>query len=128
MSVIRRVLLVEDSEADQLIGRIAVETFDPTVELMVAHDGQAALELLAQAEAPPDLILLDINMPGMGGHAFLAEFTKSHTPTSVVAMLTSSAQESDKQRCLRYPCVVDYIVKPLEPGDLERLSTLLASK
>ena len=64
-------------------------------------------------------------MPGMDGHEFLAEYDKHDQYTSVVVMLTTSAQTSDREKCSAYSFVKEYIIKPLELDDMKTLSTLL---
>ena len=125
MSTIKTILIVDDSKADHVIVGFAIEYFDPTIQVLNAYDGQHALDILAEVATPPDLILLDINMPGMNGIEFLAEYAKYQTPSSVIAMLTSSDQYSDESTCMAYPFVKKYIIKPLDVSDLEEINTLM---
>ncbi len=65
---------------------------------------------------PPMLIMLDINMPIMGGFQFLEEYTKLVSNTqdlasTVLTMFTSSEKEKEKERALSYDVVKGYIVK-----------------
>ncbi len=71
----RSILLVEDdSDALQLFGRI-LSAEPHKYKVLQASNGQQALELLRKRK--PDLILLDIIMPGMDGFTFLAEKNQS---------------------------------------------------
>lgn len=125
MKKIHTVLIVDDSEADHIIAGIAIEAYDASIVVHKAYDGQEALNLLENLGAPPDVILLDINMPGMNGHEFLAEYSKSSQPSSVIAMLTTSDQVSDREECFTYPFVKKYIVKPLDAGDIDTIAKSL---
>ncbi len=115
------VLVVDDSAADQFITKRLLATFDSSIAVLQAYDGDEALRLLDTLAKSPDLILLDINMPAMNGHEFLEEYTSREMQAAVVVMLTSSDQESDRERALAHKCVRRYIIKPLEVSDLEAL-------
>lgn len=119
------VLVVDDSEIDHITMQYALEDFDPTIDMLSAYDGQEALDLLATLERQPNLIFLDINMPGMNGHEFLSAYAKASFATSVVVMLTSSDQTEDRQKCEMYDFVQEYFIKPLEFDDLHAISSLL---
>ncbi len=119
MANIQSVLLVDDMEIEHMNVRYVLEDCWPDVNLHTAYDGQEALDLLASLETPPDLIFLDINMPRMDGHEFLARYKASEGECSVVVILTSSNQQLDKDRCDAYDFVKKFISKPLEELDLE---------
>lgn len=112
------ILVVEDSEPDQFLCKVMLERFNPDIQVMQAYDGQEALDFLTKAGEQPDLIFLDINMPGMDGYEFLDKYCggKSKAVTADkkadVIMLTSSSFAGDKKRSLAYDCVKDYIMKP----------------
>jgi CheY-like chemotaxis protein len=115
------ILVVDDSESDQFISQLMIESYDPNIVVLSAYDGQEALEMLASDECKPDLILLDINMPRMNGHEFLEEYSKKYDKQAVVMMLTSSEQEADRERAMAYSCVKTYLIKPLDESQLEAI-------
>src|SRR3569833_1913645 len=82
--------------------------------IIAATCGEKALQL-AQHQPPPDLILLDIRMPGMDGYSVLAHL-KSHPATADIPVMFVTAQDeaTDEARGLR-PGVADYLVKPVNP-------------
>jgi CheY-like chemotaxis protein len=125
MSKIHSVLIVDDSEIDHITIRYAIEDFDPTIEVTTVSDGQAALDTIASTTSPFDVILLDINMPGMNGHDFLTEYAKQPLPTTVIVMLTSSSQQDDMDRCYQYDFVKEFIGKPLYPESLKQIENIL---
>ncbi len=109
-----RVLLAEDEPISQ---EIAVELLQ-SVALSVdaASDGLEALE--KAAANPYDLILLDLQMPGMNGldAAMAIRKLPGRSDTPILA-LTANAFEEDRERCLQAG-MNDYIPKPVDPGAL----------
>jgi DNA-binding response OmpR family regulator len=104
----RRVLVVDD---DQDIRRMVEKILGTAgYAVSVAKDGQSGLTL-AKAERP-DLILLDVMMPGIDGMAVLAEFrrTKELAHTKVI-MLTAKSQPSDKAASARVGADL-HVIKP----------------
>ena len=74
-----RVLLVEDSEGGAQLMRIAFGERLPDARLEVFTDGERALDALdAGRLAEWDLVLLDLRLPGVGGHEVLAAVRASH--------------------------------------------------
>ncbi len=116
---ISTIMIVDDSPSDQLLSKLLIEQYDPTIEVLQAYDDGEALEMLKTLSPPPDLILLDINMPGMDGHTFLEKHSaKNDAPPPVIVMLTSSSLTKDKEKALSYNCVKKYSTKPLNTTDL----------
>lgn len=95
------ILLVEDNPGDILLTRKAFKSSKILNSLHVVTDGTAALNFLRRqgeySEAPrPDLILLDINLPGLDGHEVLAAIKADEDLCQIpVVMLTSSDHERD---------------------------------
>lgn len=121
---ISSVLVIDDSEGDQLLTAMAIKGLKPDIKIIKAYDGQEALNILETTQSRPDLILLDINMPGMDGMEFLEKYNENNDASSVVVMLSSSNQGSDKEKTLAYPCVKAYFIKPIDEKDLEFLKEL----
>jgi CheY-like chemotaxis protein len=119
--VINTILLVDDEEIDHVITKYTLAEYNPDIVVTSVYDGDEALAFLQNSSQPPDLILLDINMPGMNGHQFLAAYAEWDKRSSVVVMLTSSDQDSDRRQCEQYQFVYDVLLKPLSVSDLERL-------
>lgn len=115
LSVVK-ILIIEDNPGDVELTRRALESSKLHNELIVAPDGQTALNLLKAVGTPqdlPDLILLDLNLPGLSGLEILAAL-KGQTPWAriPVVILTSSQAEMDiaKSYDLHANC---YVTKPL---------------
>lgn len=90
------VYLVEDDPDHTLVISRAIKQISPQVQVQAIDDGEAALSMLRTSDTPPDLILLDINMPGLSGFDVLAQIKSDdrlkHIP---VVMLTSSELAPD---------------------------------
>lgn len=116
------ILVVDDDESFQFLCKMVFKRSGESCQLIEAFDGIQALEILQAGDPMPDLILLDINMPRMNGHQFLEEYAKLATgDIPVVAMLTSSEQQRDRQNTMRYSFVRDYLSKPLCKEHVQRL-------
>ncbi len=123
-SVTRRVLLAEDNAVNQLVARRILEKhgFDVTI----AVNGQKAVE--AFDAGPFDLVLMDVQMPVMGGFeatGLLRQRERGRgTRTPIVAM-TAHAMTGDRERCLEAG-MDDYLTKPIDaPALIEVVHRLL---
>lgn len=125
MKKVNSIMVVDDSEMDHIIAKFAIQDYDESVEVLSAYDGREALELLDTLSVEPDIIFLDINMPGMNGHEFLVEYAKREQLSIVIAMLTSSDQTEDREKCMSHGFVKKYMVKPLEAEDIRRIAAAL---
>jgi len=117
------VLLVEDNEDHIFLTRRVLQTSGLPLNLHVVCDGGEALRFVsrigAYADAPrPDLILLDIKLPGKDGFEVLQEL-KSHECFKAipVVMLTSSAADADIRRACGLGAN-SYITKPIQLDDI----------
>lgn len=127
---IRRLAIIDDGEFDQMLYARLIERTGHVEETLSFFSAEDAIRYFEGAEAQPvDVILLDLNMPGMTGFDFLEHITRT-TPENyadiVIVMLTTSLNPSDIRRAASYECIRDYIKKPLEPDDLARLAKLLS--
>ena len=83
------------------------------MQILVARDGQEAVELLRSQSSRPDLILLDINMPKLTGLEVLRTVKGDSSLSQIPAvMLTTSAREEDRTASLNGGAN-DYIIKPV---------------
>jgi CheY-like chemotaxis protein len=125
------ILLVEDDLADQKL--IKKSMLDQKIDnkLIIVETGEDALEYLVHGKSTeagypaPDLILLDLNMPGMGGKEFLRRLKADDTLNTIpVVILTTSDSEQDILETYKLQAA-GYIRKPLTlDGFREVLSRL----
>ena len=115
---VTQILIIDDSEADQFLARTQIQRFDPTIQIAVASDGQEALDALRSGLVTPDLILLDLSMPGMDGHEFLEAYSRQ-TRTAKVVVLSSSMHDKDVERVRKHEFVSHYLEKPIDARTLK---------
>lgn len=112
------VLLVDDSDSTNYVNEKIVNRADITNKVVAKESGMDALEYLKTAGdyEYPELIFLDINMPGMNGWEFLEAYEKLDKRNNgllVVVMLTTSLNPDDRTKAVRLGYVGDFINKPL---------------
>ena len=116
------ILLVEDNPADVEITLEAFRRSKSTNHIHVCRDGEEALDYLlkrgryARSDHPrrPDLILLDLNLPGTSGAEVLRVVKQSEELRDIpVVMLTTSDRDEDIGRCYRYGAN-SYLTKPVQ--------------
>jgi CheY-like chemotaxis protein len=113
------VLMIEDNPGDARLAREALKESPLPTRLSVVADGDAGLDFLrrrqAHAAAPrPDLILLDLNLPGKSGREVLAEIKADPDLRRIpVVVLTSSQADKDVRDSydLHANC---YVTKPVD--------------
>ena len=111
---IQHILLVDDSKTElaYLSDLLAKRGFT----VRTAENGEDAMKRLA--EGKPDLILMDVVMPGTNGYQLTRSITRDPRYSDVpVIMCTSKGQETDRIWGLRQGAV-DYMVKPVSPDQL----------
>lgn len=118
------ILLVEDNPSDVYLTEVALQEAAIESRLHVTEDGETAMAFLRRearfAEAPrPEIVLLDLNLPGKDGRQVLAEIKSDEALRSIpVIVLTTSTAPSDVARCydLHANC---YITKPVDFDQFE---------
>ena len=118
-----QVLIVEDNLGDIELAKAALHETSLPLELHIARDGEEAMQFMQRkgehAKAPmPDLVLLDLNMPKMGGLEVLEKMKTDENLRliPVVVFTTSSAKEDVESAYDRYANC--YITKPADLDDL----------
>lgn len=108
------VLVVDDDRS--LTSLISLKLTQRNFGVMTAHNGTEALT--AVRERGPDLIILDINMPGPSGHDVLRLLKQDPELAAIpVLMLTASGKQHDVVGAL-HAGAMDYIIKPIDINDL----------
>jgi CheY-like chemotaxis protein len=123
------ILLVEDDEVDIMNVKRAFKKNNITNPLNICNNGLEALDFLRGKTEPfgeiPKIILLDLNMPKMGGIEFLREIRKDEKLKNIsVFVMTTSNEDKDKVDAYNLN-VAGYILKPLSMERfVEAVSTL----
>ena len=113
-----QVLIVEDSPASRTYIAATVEAV-PGVEAFTTSSGFEALKLLSRQRF--DLIITDINMPGINGLELINFVKKNPTYRNTpLFVISTEGRDQDRQKGLALGAV-EYLVKPFRPQDLEGL-------
>jgi CheY-like chemotaxis protein len=132
---LQSVLMVEDDPGHARLIEKNLHRAQTTNDLMVLHDGQQALDYLlreqeyAGAQHPvPEVILLDLNLPGLDGFQLLTRLkSDARTRHIPVIILTTSDDPDEMKQCHTLGCDA-YFTKPVDYADLfEVIHTLTAS-
>ncbi len=120
-----KILIIDDSRLITQFGKSILT--GKGLEVLTAESGEMGLELAVQEQ--PDLILLDVILPGMDGYQICEQLKKTDKSKDIpVIMLTSKAEPADKIKGLVLGAV-DYVAKPFDAGELiARVNTHLRIK
>ena len=126
-----RILYAEDNLDDVELLRAALELSPVEVDLHHVENGIACMRSLRseagdESHLPPDLLLLDLNMPMMDGFEVMEEIVRDESLRSLpVVVLTTSGDPEDVERMYRLRCS-SYIRKPLElQGFVRAVQTMI---
>jgi CheY-like chemotaxis protein len=106
------ILVAEDTESNYMLVSYILKS---QYNLVWAHDGIEALELYEKTK--PDLILMDVRMPRLGGLSATSKIREMDKTTPIIA-LTAFAFESDKSKTLEAGCT-DFLSKPINVSVLK---------
>jgi len=116
----RRLLIVEDEPGDARLMQLAIVKNGFATEMSSAADGREAMRCLRREGARwagavhPDLILLDLKMPGQGGLEFLAAIKQDEALRAIpVVVVTTSLLEADVRRAYELGAA-GYVQKPAD--------------
>ncbi|WP_235295849.1 response regulator [Portibacter marinus] len=117
---LNKIMLIDDSEADNFLHKRVITKADVCEEVVVTYSAPEALEYLKTAVngeyACPEIVFLDINMPGMNGWDFLKEYEKlpkKMQAQMIVCMLTTSEAQEDRDKAKEFGIVKEFSTKPL---------------
>lgn len=121
------ILLVEDDPGDQKLIKKSLCNQKVGNDIKIADCAENALEYLEKSKAGdndfpmPDLILLDLNMPGMGGKEFLKE-VKSDSALSIIPVVILTTSDSDKDILESFKLQASgYVKKPVTLVEFQKV-------
>ena len=112
--MLQKLLAIDDSESIHALLRVRLR--DESVEIFSALDGSSGLEMAKQVG--PDLILLDVEMPGSNGFAVCHELKRDPSTNSIPVIFLSGAGATDEKIRGLDAGAVDYITKPFDAAEL----------
>lgn len=105
------ILLVDDTPDDLALMSSLLKEF---YKVKIADNGEKAMKI-ATSDSPPDLILLDIMMPGMDGFEVCWRLKHDHSTLNIpIIFLTGKTEVEDEKKGLELGAV-DFITKPINP-------------
>jgi CheY-like chemotaxis protein len=122
-------MLIDDNPGDAILLREALKMVAPDVAFEAYQSGKDALDKLMMLNTEdyelPDLIILDLNMPGLSG-LDVVQTVKTHAMLKLipVVMMTTSSLASDVKDCLT-SCANSVIVKPMDFDDYVKIIDIL---
>lgn len=120
------VLIIDDARTTRTHMRLLLEG---TYAVQLADSGEAGLALARSLPQFPAAVLLDVQMPGMGGIECLRQFKTDEALRNIpVVMVTTRGEEETLERCRELGCD-GYVTKPVQSRELfEVLRTLLRAR
>jgi DNA-binding NtrC family response regulator len=112
-------LIVDDDADDRMLFIEAVKEVDEKIECITATNGQEALQLLRNpAYLLPDLIFLDIRMPGFSGKKCLSEIKKDERLKHIPVIIFTTSKEVEESKELKEMGAFNFISKPSNADEI----------
>jgi CheY-like chemotaxis protein len=116
MEPVKQILIVDDSRVSRLMARQYILSLHADWVVEEAASGEEALEKIASFT--PALVLIDVNMPGMGGLA-AAEQLRQRLPQAHISLLTANVQTATRSRAAEIG--VGFMEKPVTEARIAQL-------
>ncbi|MDP1745164.1 MAG: response regulator, partial [Bacteroidota bacterium] len=122
----KTICIIDDEEINQFILSTIIKNLNSEIKILSFNNGEVALNSLTQSlvskEDIPDIILLDINMPVMGGWQFMDEFVKLQIgKKTAIYIITSSSSPDDKKKAKTYSDISDFLTRPIATNTLKEI-------
>jgi len=126
--MMEQVYIIDDDKANNFLCRLVLEDVGINQyvhSFYLVNDALNALKQAVEITSPfPDLILLDINLPGADGWDFLnsfRNFAEEQKQQTKIFLLSSSIYPDDEERAKEYPEILEFLPKPLTIEVVERI-------
>lgn len=118
-----KIFILDDDEISNELSRIILNLWGiRNIDIRTSvFDSISYLSERARENSFPDLLFVDLDLPGMDGFAFIEYYEKHYKkkyPDAGIVMLTNSVIEEDRDRALKYESVIDFWTKPLTVNNL----------
>ncbi len=125
----KKIFVVDDDEVNNFVTQKLLHQFDKGYEIVTYTNPNQAFEVIEKADSGqgyfPDMILLDINMPGMDGFEFLRKMKEYNLSDKIkVIMYSSSRQLEDQTKAKSFSNVIGYLEKPFSAQAYGRILDL----
>ncbi len=121
MAAFKHIMLADDDADDVELFQLAAKECNQNIRISTAEDGIKLIELL-EKEEPPDVIILDLNMPRMSGYECVKTIRENEKFNNIPIMIFStSSAKGDIEYCFEVGADF-YIVKP---GSLKALTEII---
>ncbi len=125
---LNHIVLIEDNETTSFLNNRLLSRLGVARQVTSFSKADEATQFIwgsepAASQAAPDLVFVDLKMPGMSGFDFLERYSQLPAAVqerTVVAVLTTSMHAADTARVAQYPNV-EYLTKPLTEEKMQRL-------
>lgn len=123
MTDMKTILLIDDNDADNAYHEIILRRHPGVHEVVARESASDGIQYLRSiVGAWPDMVFVDLNMPGMDGVECIEQLVRLKIPVHTrIFLLTSSDAEQDRNRAGQLSLISDYIIKPLTPEIISRL-------
>jgi response regulator of citrate/malate metabolism len=123
---LKSILLVDDDDTTNFLHQLAIQKSEATEHIEVAETVDDAIAYLSEqnTETWPDLIFLDLNLPGLSGWDFMEEYqtlSRRSNRSSVIVVLTASVNRDDEFLALKTIGINNFRVKPLTKDMLDEI-------
>lgn len=127
------ILLIEDDYLDQLEVQRILDKKSILYQIKVAANGEAGLARLRETDSPiyngpPDIILLDLNMPKMNGFEFLEAMRKEREFQNIKVFVLTTSDEKEDKIAAKQLGISGFITKPLKlesPSSLDAFNLMI---
>ncbi|MAD96294.1 MAG: response regulator [Flavobacteriaceae bacterium] len=126
MKQLDTILLIDDDPAINFLHKLVIKKEGVAKEIVAHQSAEAALDYLKENAKLgyhyPELIFLDLNMPGMDGWEFIEEYEKldnTFEQSKIVVMLSTSTDPKDRKKADFTTVVNQFLNKPLRSEDIQ---------